>query len=50
MITDSKNKNDKLRAKIEKMKVELKDDNIIAEQAKSTWEKLRKERDFHRTH
>ncbi len=50
MITDSKNKNDKLRAKIEKMKVELKDANIIAEQAKSTWEKLRKERDFHRTH
>ena len=50
MITDSKNKNDKLRAKIEKMKVELADANIIAEQAKSTWEKLRKERDFHRTH
>ena len=23
---------------------------MIAEQAKSTWEKLRKERDFHRTH
>jgi hypothetical protein len=31
MITDSKNKNDKLRAKIEKMKVELTDANIIAE-------------------
>lgn len=32
------------------MEVELKEANIIAEQAKSTWEKLRKERDFHRTH
>jgi len=31
MITDSKNKNDKLRAKIEKMKVEITDANIIAE-------------------
>lgn len=50
LITDSKNKNDKLRAKIEKMKVELKEANVIADQAKSTWEKLRKERDFHRTH
>lgn len=50
MITDSKNKNDKLRAKIDKMKVELQEANVIAEQAKSTWEKLRKERDFHKTH
>ena len=32
------------------MEVELKEANIIAEQAKSTWEKLRKERDFHKTH
>jgi predicted outer membrane protein len=48
LITDSENKNAKLRAKIEKMKVELKDANVIADQAKSTWEKLRKERDFHR--
>ncbi len=31
LITDSKNKNDKLRAKIEKMKVELKEANVIAE-------------------
>ena len=50
MITDSKNKNDKLRAKIDKMKVELQEANVIADNAKSTWEKLRKERDFHRTH
>lgn len=50
MITDSKNKNDKLRSKIDKMKVELQEANVIAEQAKSTWEKLRKERDFHKTH
>lgn len=32
------------------MKVELKEANIIANQAKSTWEQLRKERDFHKTH
>jgi len=32
------------------MKVELQEANIVADQAKSTWEKLRKERDFHRTH
>ena len=32
------------------MKVELQEANVIAEQAKSTWEKLRKERDFHKTH
>ena len=44
------NKNAKLRSKIETMKVELKDANIIANQAKSTWEQLRKERDFHKTH
>jgi hypothetical protein len=50
LITDSENKNSKLRAKIEKMKIELREANIVAEQAKSTWEKLRKERDFHKTH
>lgn len=44
------NKNAKLKSKIEFMKVELKEANVIADQAKSTWEKLRKERDFHRTH
>ena len=32
------------------MQVELKEANIIANQAKSTWEHLRKERDFHKTH
>lgn len=32
------------------MKVELREANIIANQAKSTWEQLRKERDFHKTH
>jgi len=50
LITDMHNKNAKLRQKIETMKVELKEANVIADQAKSTWEKLRKERDFHRTH
>lgn len=32
------------------MKDELTEAKIAAEQAKSTWEKLRKERDFHKTH
>jgi len=50
LITDMHNKNAKLRSKIETMKVELKEANVIADQAKSTWEKLRKERDFHRHH
>ena len=50
LITDMQNKNSKLKSKIETMKVELQEANIIADQAKSTWEKLRKERDFHKTH
>ena len=32
------------------MKKELEQAKVAAEQAKSTWEKLRKERDFHKTH
>ena len=44
------NKNAKLVSKIDTMKVELTEANVIADQAKSTWEKLRKERDFHRQH
>jgi len=32
------------------MKIELTEANVIANQAKSTWEQLRKERDFHKTH
>lgn len=32
------------------MRKELAEAKITAEQAKSTWEKLRKERDFHKTH
>ena len=50
LITDMKNKNNKLEQKIENMKVELKQANIVANDAKSTWEQLRKERDFHKTH
>jgi hypothetical protein len=50
LITDSKNKNSKLRKKIDKLEVELKIANKSAESSVSTWEKLRKERDFHRTH
>lgn len=50
MITDIKNKNVKMEAKIERMTQELKQAKIVAENAKSTWEKLRKERDFHKFH
>lgn len=32
------------------MRDELTGAKVVAEQAKSTWEKLRKERDFHKTH
>ena len=49
-ITDIENKNTRLEEKIEKMRGELTEAKIVAEQAKSTWEKLRKERDFHKTH
>jgi hypothetical protein len=39
-----------MEAKISKMTEELKQAKIVAENAKSTWEKLRKERDFHKLH
>jgi hypothetical protein len=39
-----------MEAKIERMTGELKQAKIAAENAKSTWEKLRKERDFHKHH
>ena len=32
------------------MRTELDSAKVIAEEAKSTWEKLRKERDYHKTH
>jgi hypothetical protein len=32
------------------MRVELASAKVVAEQSKSTWELLRKERDFHKTH
>ena len=44
------NKNNKLISKVESLKIELTEANKIANQAKSTWEQLRKERDFHKTH
>ena len=50
LITDIKNKNAKMQTKIERMTTELKQAKIVAENAKSTWEKLRKERDFHKHH
>ena len=37
-----------MQTKIERMTTELKQAKIVAENAKSTWEKLRKERDFHK--
>ena len=50
MITDISNKNAKMESKISKMREELKHAKTAAEQAKSTWEKLRKERDYHKNH
>ena len=50
LITDIENKNKRLRDKVEKQRRELGEAQIIANQAKSTWELLRKERDFHKTH
>jgi len=50
MITDIENKNQRLKDKVIKMRSELAEAKVAAEQAKSTWEKLRKERDFHKTH
>ena len=50
LITDIKNKNARMEAKLERMKVELTQAKVVAENAKSTWEKLRKERDFHKQH
>lgn len=49
-ITDIENKNARLKDKVTKMRGELAEAKVAAEQAKSTWEKLRKERDFHKTH
>ena len=50
LISDINNKNLKMQAKIDKMKSELASANVIADEAKSTWEKLRKERDYHKGH
>lgn len=50
LITDVDNKNKRLREKVERMRRELAEAQVVANQAKSTWELLRKERDFHKTH
>jgi len=50
LITDTENKNLRMEERIEKMKIELDKEQVKADKAKSTWEKLRKERDFHKTH
>ena len=39
-----------MQAKIDKMRSELANANVIADDAKATWEKLRKERDYHKAH
>lgn len=49
-ITDTINMNSRMEESIKKMKVELDKEQLKAEKAKSTWLKLRKERDFHKTH
>ena len=50
LVTDINNKNIKMQAKIEKMRSELASAKVVADDAKSTWEKLRKERDYHKAH
>lgn len=50
LITDTENKNQRMAERIDKMKIELEKEQVKAEKAQSTWEKLRKERDFHKTH
>ena len=50
LITDINNKNAKMQTKIDKMKSELGSAKVVADEAKSTWEKLRKERDYHKSH
>lgn len=50
LITDTENKNLKMEERVDKMKVELEKEQKKADKAKSTWLKLRKERDFHKTH
>jgi hypothetical protein len=50
MVSDIQNKNVKMQEKIERIQKELESAKVIAEDAKSTWEKLRKERDYHMEH
>ena len=50
LITDTENKNARMEERIKRMKIELEKEEVKAEKAKSTWLKLRKERDFHKTH
>ncbi|CAI2363151.1 unnamed protein product [Moneuplotes crassus] len=50
LITDTENKNARMEERIQRMKIELEKEEVKAEKAKSTWLKLRKERDFHKTH
>ena len=48
MITDIQNKNEKMQAKIDSIRGVLVTAKEQASDAKSTWEKLRKERDYHK--
>jgi WD40 repeat protein len=43
-------KNQELRDTVSSMRAELEKAQYVAEKAKATWDKLRKERDFHRMH
>jgi WD40 repeat protein len=49
-FTDTSNKNSRMEERVTTLKVELDKEQVKAEKAKSTWLKLRKERDFHKTH
>lgn len=50
LITDTENKNKRMEERIKKMKVELEKEKVKADKAKATCLKLKKERDFHKTH
>lgn len=53
LITDTRQKNDRMREKLREMTIELDRAQAKAHKVKSpsgTWEQLRKERDFHKHH
>lgn len=50
VVPDLYQQNTILQEQVKHLRTEVERANIIAERAKSTWEKFRKERDFHRMH